>query len=97
MRISDGSSDVCSSDLLILVAPDQGVVDLQRAARQRRLQVLALVAEEIERLPRELLEEDALGLGQLAAPLAELGRVRRLHGVAVLGRASRWDRVGRSV
>src|SRR3546814_8838180 len=62
MRISDWSSDVCSSDLVVLPEP--------RPARLQRLGCLLDVPDAVLRLLREVLQLSAI----LAAPQSLTGR-----------------------
>src|SRR3546814_11330580 len=101
MRISDWSSDVCSSDLAAEVVVDRGDVDVGAAGHLAQ----GSAAEAV-------LGEQLLGGAEDAVLGRELGVGHRLPGIRTkrlfdrspgpapeskLGRASRWDRVSQYV
>src|SRR3546814_1588972 len=101
MRISDWSSDVCSSDLIVLVSPVPVAVGLVQSL-QVCLQLLpSRVCEtRLDHALTQLFELVATGLPQLKAQCAEIGAFCRhllveqalvLVGCAELQRAQRWQ------
>src|SRR3546814_6606931 len=105
MRISDWSSDVCSSDLDTVVDVDQllraevrdAVLDLDAPVVDRDVHPVGRIPHHADRVLGRLFRTQAFGLFAVGVDLVAASRVARVDvGLAVEGAGSRIDhRVGR--